>query len=287
MTTLRRTTRSASSKHFETRHPSLLAQPRNIGSARNFEHALRHCSGELIALCDQDDIWLPRRLEASETFLLQHPDAAFVFTDGQRIDEAGKRLAETLWQSFHFDRVLQQQMVSGDYTVLLRHRFITGASITLRAELLRHVLPFPDAWVHDEWLAAVTPFFAEIGMLPEQLIQYRSHTAQQVGARRKSTNTAETHWAHIDRGRTQMRDLLRHLEVHPPQKHHELQDRYRSRAAAIERRAALPLGRMARTFQVAKHFAEYRTHAAGLSSAAKDILLTKPELPGADFKIQS
>jgi glycosyltransferase involved in cell wall biosynthesis len=254
----------------------VLVQPRNIGSAKNFEHALRQCTGELIALCDQDDLWLPQRLEASEEFLRSHPDAAFVFTDGQRIDEAGMPIAETLWQSFHFDQALQEQLASGGYSVLSRHRFITGATITLRAELLRNVLPFPEAWVHDEWLAAVTPLYAEIGMLPQRLIQYRSHSAQQVGALRERNSTAEAHWGHIDRVRRQMRDLLAHLKVHPPQRHFELVNVYRARAAAIERRAALPPGRIARMRQVAKHLADYKNHAAGLSSAAKDILLSKP-----------
>ena len=35
----------------------------NLGFKRNFEKAIGLCSGECIALCDQDDIWYPNHLE--------------------------------------------------------------------------------------------------------------------------------------------------------------------------------------------------------------------------------
>jgi glycosyltransferase involved in cell wall biosynthesis len=251
-------------------------QPTNIGSTRNFETALRHCTGDLIALSDQDDVWSPSRLEASEDFLQHNPRAAFVFTDGQVIDEAGHLLNRTLWQSFHFDEQLQTQMASGDTSILVRHRFITGATITLRASLLSKVLPFPASWVHDEWLATITPFFAEIGMLPLPLLHYRVHSSQQVGAKRTRTNTAVAHWQNIQRLDTQMREIFAHLALHPPQRRFELLDAYRAHAQAIERRSNLPASRIARIPGVAVHLADYRRHAAGLGSAAKDLLLAKP-----------
>src|ERR1700753_2011765 len=34
----------------------------NLGFVKNFEHAASLCSGELIALCDQDDIWHPEKI---------------------------------------------------------------------------------------------------------------------------------------------------------------------------------------------------------------------------------
>jgi len=31
----------------------------NLGSTRNFQEAIELCRGDIIALCDQDDYWLP------------------------------------------------------------------------------------------------------------------------------------------------------------------------------------------------------------------------------------
>jgi glycosyltransferase involved in cell wall biosynthesis len=254
----------------------LFVQPFNLGSAKNFEHALGQCTGELIALSDQDDIWFPHRLQASEEYMQRHFSAAFVFTDGIVIDAAGRPLGHTLWQAFHFDQPLQAAITAGDYSVLLRHRFITGATITLRAEALPRILPFPASWVHDEWLATVTPFFAEIGMLGQELLQYRVHTTQQVGAQRVRSYSSASHWANIDRQRTQMVDLLAHLEQHPPVRHPDLVTAYRERAAALARRAALPSSSFQRIARVTRNYSDYRLHGAGILSAVKDILLAKP-----------
>ena len=35
---------------------------RRLGIAQNFEQAMLLCEGDVIALCDQDDVWLPEKL---------------------------------------------------------------------------------------------------------------------------------------------------------------------------------------------------------------------------------
>ena len=42
--------------------------PVNLGSTVNFDRAMRLCAGSLIAFCDQDDIWLPHKLECNDLF---------------------------------------------------------------------------------------------------------------------------------------------------------------------------------------------------------------------------
>src|ERR1700728_4505611 len=44
-----------------------------LGSARNFEKAIRLCTGDLIALSDQYDIWYPNRLQRSDQEFVAHP----------------------------------------------------------------------------------------------------------------------------------------------------------------------------------------------------------------------
>ena len=41
----------------------IVQNPETLGSSRNFEKAIRLCTGDLIALSDQDDIWYPNRLQ--------------------------------------------------------------------------------------------------------------------------------------------------------------------------------------------------------------------------------
>jgi hypothetical protein len=53
--------------------------------------------------------------------------------------------------------------------------------------LLRSAKPFPDCWVHDEWLAIVAAATGEMDCLEEPLIDYRQHGANQIGVRLRST----------------------------------------------------------------------------------------------------
>src|ERR687885_1327551 len=40
----------------------LTVNERNLGSTKNFERAISLCAGDLVALSDQDDLWLPAKL---------------------------------------------------------------------------------------------------------------------------------------------------------------------------------------------------------------------------------
>ena len=73
----------------------------NLGSTKNFERAIDHCLGDLIALCDQDDVWLPGKLVALEAEFDRAPNVGLIFTDAEVIDEAGKPTGYTLWQKLN------------------------------------------------------------------------------------------------------------------------------------------------------------------------------------------
>src|SRR5690349_17434303 len=53
----------------------------NLRSTRNFEQAIRLCTGDVIALSDQDDVWLPEKLERMERTLAADPEISLVFSD--------------------------------------------------------------------------------------------------------------------------------------------------------------------------------------------------------------
>ena len=52
-------------KQYKKNYPNiiLLENTKNVGLNQNFERAIRKCSGQLIAICDQDNIWKEEFLE--------------------------------------------------------------------------------------------------------------------------------------------------------------------------------------------------------------------------------
>jgi glycosyltransferase involved in cell wall biosynthesis len=258
---------------------TILTAPERLGSTGNFERAIRHCRGDLIALSDQDDRWHPERLARSASIFETQMDTVLVFTNGSLIDERGRPLAGSLWQRFGFTGDTFRRFTLGDYGLLCRERFITGATMMLRRSALTSALPIPAKWVHDAWFSILLSFHGNVVALNESLIEYRIHTQQQVGAasrwRQEATRQAAAHWARIHRERLQSEALEEHLRTHPPAVRGELVPLYMDRAAFLRFRDGLASSRLARAAAILRHWREYRTQAGGIVSAVKDWLLPR------------
>ncbi len=258
----------------------ILPTKERMGSTRNFERALRHCTGDLIALSDQDDRWRPQRLTRSLAVLEQRPYAALLFADGTLIDEASQPMRGSLWQRFGFAGQRFHRFAAGDYSLLCRDRFITGATVMLRRSALAHALPIPAEWVHDAWLGILLSFQGELIALDEALIDYRIHPRQQVGAaasrwRSRATRQAEAHWARIHLEHLQAESLDSQVILHPPTVRSELLPVYAARLQMLRFRDTLPTARIARATAILRHLEEYSTQTSGVASGVKDWLFSR------------
>ena len=70
------------------------------------------------------------------------------------------------------------------FDVFLRRNLVTGATTVLRRSLLAHAAPFPVEWLHDEWLAIIAAAIGRVDVLEDELIDYRQHESNQIGAQR-------------------------------------------------------------------------------------------------------
>ncbi len=130
------------------------AQP--LGVAKNFEQAITHTAGDIIVLSDQDDIWRDNKLEVLEQVLSKNPDAGYAFSDAIIINEAGKMMHHSLWQQVFFTKKKRAVFSRGSadqVQILIRGNVVTGATMALRASLKAVILPVPNSWIHDEWIA--------------------------------------------------------------------------------------------------------------------------------------
>ena len=73
----------------------LQVNPENVGYRLNFDGALRACTGEVIFLCDQDDVWRPQKLATIEAAFAADPDLGVVLTNAHVLPppEQAARLA--------------------------------------------------------------------------------------------------------------------------------------------------------------------------------------------------
>ena len=153
-----------------------------LGSTKNFEQAIAHCDGDLIVLCDQDDVWEDDKIQCLEEAMERNPKAAYVFSDAHVVDEYLHPVGHTLWEAVGFGRRERRLVELGQAaTVLLRYNVATGATMAFRAKHKQLILPIPEGWIHDGWSALVLAMVAPCTFVDKPLIRYRQHTAQQLG----------------------------------------------------------------------------------------------------------
>lgn len=160
-----------------------------LGSTGNFERAIRACSGEIIAMCDQDDVWYPEKLALNES-ALGNASVGLVFSNGNVVDAGLKPLGYSLWDAVGFSsRNRQSVRARTAYDFMLARWFITGATVAFRSDLIPLILPFPrdlPGYIHDRWTALLIAAVARIECIDQSLILYRQHLDQQLGARRST-----------------------------------------------------------------------------------------------------
>ncbi|TFC86185.1 glycosyltransferase family 2 protein [Cryobacterium sinapicolor] len=161
----------------------LIRNPAPLGVTANFEQALGACTGELLALSDQDDVWPPERLALLAAEFNARPDLQLLHTDARLVDEAGRQTGRTLLATLGVSAAERAAEHDGHaFDILLRRNIVTGATVMLSRGLVQRARPFPAAWVHDEWLAVVAAATGEVDLLELPLLDYRQHAGNQIGA---------------------------------------------------------------------------------------------------------
>jgi glycosyltransferase involved in cell wall biosynthesis len=161
----------------------VLRNPMPLGETATFERAIAATSGEFVALCDQDDVWHPQKLERMLRTFDSSPALQLLHTDARMVDEDGRPNGSTLFETLRVSETERARVHAGDAIgVLLRRNVVTGATTVMRRDLARRAMPFPSAWVHDEWLAMFAAATGRIDLLEEPLIDYRQHGGNQIGA---------------------------------------------------------------------------------------------------------
>ena len=282
-------------KEFSSRAPfpvRLFVNEHNLGSTKNFERAIALCSGDLISLCDQDDVWLPSKLARLHREFARAPSVGLVFSDAEVGDEHARSTGHGLWETIGIDRAELERLKAGTALGdLLRGATVTGATMAFRAQLRHLVLPFPQdlPLIHDGWIALITACVAHIAPIEDRLLVYRSHRDQQVGplgrlksqgglravtagemgeARRRSNPYESTL-----RVAQAVRDRLQETRGSEFEFDSALKE-LDSRIAHLRARATMPQRKLSRLPYVLRELStwRYNLYSNGLYSALKDLL---------------
>lgn len=180
---------------YQERYPaviSVLPKYRSGSAMKNFLRLIRRSDGDIVFFCDQDDYWMPTKVERTiEAFdSMEIPE--MVFTDAYIADENLKIIEAD-------ERGLQTHF-SGELTLqkLLVQNYIMGCTVAVNRKLLDGVIrdDYPGMEMHDWWLAIYAKSFGKINHVREQLMKYRQHGDNEVGA--KDLNSRRYIRAHLN-----------------------------------------------------------------------------------------
>jgi glycosyltransferase involved in cell wall biosynthesis len=175
---------AASNPGFEVRIEQNAAR---LGPSQNFQRTIAACSGSIIALCDQDDIWDPEKLSLIAAEFGKTPNLGLLFSDAEICDDACHPLGYRLWQSVGFTPAMRRRLAQGRaFEVILRQNIVTGATMAFSARLRDLVLPVDKLWIHDGWIALLASAVAPVAAIARPLVRYRQHASQSIGALRRS-----------------------------------------------------------------------------------------------------
>lgn len=143
----------------------LFKNEKNLGYAQNFSKAMGLCSGDYVFLSDQDDVWLPDKIESVLKVFENKPAVQLVihdleFCDADLVPIGQKKIERVLLASNSLEN------------------YVTGMATAVRADFLKLCLPVPlQAFTHDAWLHACASMVSARSVMPKVLALYRRHDA--------------------------------------------------------------------------------------------------------------
>lgn len=161
----------------------LIKNEKNMGFKKNFYKVLSLCTGDIIFLCDQDDVWMENKVEAMYQKFEENKEALLVFSNGEVTDK-DLNYKISLFESISFKK---DYMKSNDEILkhILADNYVTGAAAALKKELLDFAMPFPEKWAHDYWLGVIAAINNGLYYVDEMLFKYRQHENNTIGVNKK------------------------------------------------------------------------------------------------------
>jgi len=194
---------------YKEAHPKkvVIIKNENGGSStKSFMSLLNSVSAPYIMFCDQDDVWLPAKIENSLTALKRiekkHPVSA-VYCDMRVVNSE----LETISPSFLKSQSLNPIWCAKPYSVFAQS-MAAGCSMIFTKTLADRLHPIDSLlFQHDHWILMHAANYGKIGFLDNILINYRQHADNAIGSHKigmsyfgkkvKTTRLVWTRWKYI------------------------------------------------------------------------------------------
>lgn len=136
--------------------------PSNLGYSANFAQAISRTTGDVIFICDQDDVWFPEKVERVSAAFAERPDVLAVVNNQLIADSDGKSSGATIFGNMRRTGLPDTYLIAGSCTAVAR-------------PLLQLLLPNPEGIPYDSWIGSVADLLGARILIEEPLQIYRRH----------------------------------------------------------------------------------------------------------------
>ena len=158
----------------------------NLGYIENFKKGLSQATGDIIFLCDQDDIWKLNKVEIMANILSHNKNMYSLASSFEFINQNDEKfdIKEQKNKSNNnlINFVIKSKLTKIDLKYLLRCNFSQGCTMAVRKELVEEYLNvFNKSIPHDWALNLIAASHHGCYYLDEKLIKYRIHNNNTIG----------------------------------------------------------------------------------------------------------
>jgi glycosyltransferase involved in cell wall biosynthesis len=158
--------------NYNDRRIRLIENQIRLGVIKNFEKCIRLAKNEFIFLSDQDDVWMPQKVEKTLSTFYKFPKVTLVLSNVEVINETDKII-----KNLYFEFIGSQTLgLCRAIKNIIKNNYL-GAAIAFRKSMTKYILPIPeDVPMHDMWIGIINDIFGKTYYLDEPLIKYRRHS---------------------------------------------------------------------------------------------------------------
>ncbi len=162
----------------------VLDYPSTGGACANFMSMLHYAKESYVMFCDQDDVWLPHKVEQENRKMqmceLQFPGMpCLVFSDLYVVDDKLNIISNSFMQ------YAGRNPYNTDYKSLIMQNVAPGCTMLLNHSLVEQIMKCTDIekiGMHDKWAILVAALQGKICFVNQPLSKYRQHQGNVVGA---------------------------------------------------------------------------------------------------------
>ena len=203
---------------YARRYPEkivVIEGPSTGGAKTNFFYLMKEVTADYIMFSDQDDFWLPEKIEKTYAKCLElengHLDEPVAtFTDLKVVDQKLKVISEKMssYQTLNMDNT--------EFNKLMIQNIVTGCTMMINRtcrDISLKCKDYDQVIMHDWWCALVASYFGKIGYVDESLILYRQHGDNSVGSKDvHDVNYIKSKLSHADEQRKSLLNTQKQIK---------------------------------------------------------------------------